>query len=166
MLKAELLNPSDIIQVRGTPASGKTTLAKLLHDYILKNQPESWVTRIRAWKSENDMPPGGWVEWLDSRWISQPGSVLIVDEAQSSYWDLAFWQDLKDIKPESPFRVITFASYGSAGRNINDPLTPHHISARQNISLNALDHGDQIAVGLLAKAEFDDLFFFQSGLLC
>ena len=85
MLKVELLNPSDIIQVRGTPANGKTTLAKLLHDYILKNEPESWVTRIRAWKSENDMPPGGWQEWLDSRWKFQPGSVLIVDEAQSSY---------------------------------------------------------------------------------
>ena len=158
MLKVELLNPSDIIQVRGTPPSGKTILAKLLHDCILKNKPESRVTHIRAWKSENDMPPGGWQEWLYSRWRFQPGSVLIVDEAQSSYWDLAFWQDLKVIKPESPSRVITFASYGSAGRNINDPLTTHHISARQNISFNALDHGDQIAVGLLlTKVEFDDL---------
>ena len=66
-------------------------------------------------------------------------------------------QELEDIKPESSFRMITFASYGRAGRNINDPLTPHHISARQNISFNALDHGDQIAVGLLlTKVEFDD----------
>ena len=157
MFKVELLNPSDIIQVRGAPASGKTTLAKLLHEHILETEPESRVTRVRAWTSKDDMPSGGWEEWLRPRWKFQPGSVLIVDEAQSSYWDKAFWLDLKDIKPESPIRVITFVSYGSAGRNINDPLTPHHISPCQNISLNALDRGDRIAVGLLlTKAEFED----------
>jgi hypothetical protein len=89
----------------------------------------------------------------------QPGSVLIVDEAQS-YWDKTFWLDLKDIKPELSFHVITFASYGSAGLNINNPLTPFHISPCQNISLVAIDHGNQIAVGLLLmKAEFGDLVF-------
>jgi hypothetical protein len=39
-------------------------------------------------------------------------------------------------------------------RNINDPLIPLHISIRRNISLVGLDHGDQIGVGLLTKAEF------------
>jgi len=102
------------------------------------------------------MPRGGWVEWLSPRWSFQSGSVLIVDEAQLAYWDKTFWLELKAIKPESPFRVITFASYGSAGRNINDSLTPIHISPCQNISLIAHDHGDQIAVGLLlTKPEFD-----------
>jgi hypothetical protein len=156
-LKVELLNASDIIQVRGTPASGKTSLAKLLHEYILRNERDPWVTRVPVWNPREMMPRGGWAEWLSPRWSFQSGSVLIVDEAQSAYWDLAFWLELKAIKPESPFRVITFASYGSAGRNINDPLTPIHISPRQNISLIAHDHGDQIAVGLLlTKPEFEE----------
>jgi hypothetical protein len=106
MFKIELLNASDITQVRGAPASGKTSLAKLLHEYILDNEPEPWVTRVRAWNSKEDMPSGEWAEWLSPRWNFQPGSVLIVDEAQSSYWDKAFWLDMKDIKPKSPFRVI------------------------------------------------------------
>jgi hypothetical protein len=156
MFKIELLNASDIIQVRGAPASGKTSLAKLLHEYILRNEREPWVTRVLAWNPEEKMPRGGWVEWLSPRWSFQSGSVLIVDEAQSAYWDKTFWLELKAIKPESPFRVITFASYGSAGRNISDLLTPIHISPRQNISLVAHDYGDQIAVGLLlTKPEFD-----------
>lgn len=54
--------------------------------------------------------------------------------------------------------MIAFASYGSAGRNIYDPLTAIHISPHRNISLFALDRGDRIAVGLLlTKPEFEEL---------
>lgn len=83
---------------------------------------------------------------------------LIVDEAQSSYWDSSFWLILKDIKPETRFHVITFASYGSVGHNIGDPSTPILISSHQNISLIAVDHGDGTPIGLLlTRREFDEL---------
>lgn len=125
----------------------------------MDHEPNSWVTRVLAWPPEGTMPPDGWRKWLSLRWNFQPDSVLIVDEAQSSYWDSTFWLELiQTIKPESQFRVITFASYGSAGCNIYDPMTRIHISPRQNISLFALDHGDGIAVGLLlTKPEFEEL---------
>jgi hypothetical protein len=125
----------------------------------MDNEPNSWVTRVLAWPPEGTMPPDGWRKWLSPRWNFQPDSVLIVDEAQSSYWDSTFWLELiQTIKPDSRFRVITFASYGSAGCNIYDPMTRIHISPRQNISLFALDHGDGIAVGLLlTKLEFEEL---------
>lgn len=157
--KFELLITSDIFQVRGAPGSGKTSLAKLLHKYIIDNESNPWVTRVLAWPAEEKMPPGRWRKWLSPRWNSQLDSVLIVNEAQSSYWDKDFWLDLiKLIKPESRIRVITFASYGSAGRNIYDPMFRILISPRQNISLFALDHGDGIAVGLLlTKPEFEEL---------
>jgi hypothetical protein len=71
---------------------------------------------------------------------------------------MLFWLELKDINPGSTCNVITLASYGSAGHNIYDPMTPFHISPQQSISLVAADHGDQIAVGLLlTKAEFDEV---------
>ena len=114
------------------------------------------MTYVRAWLSKNDMPRDGWKDWLKLKW--QPGTVLIVDEAQSSYWDKPFWLELKDINPETSSRVITLASYGSAGQNIYDPITPFHISPRQNIGLIPVDRGDQIAVGLLlTKTEFDEV---------
>ena len=92
------------------------------------------------------------------KWLKEPGTFLIVDEAQSSYLDNSFWLELKDINPDVMFCVITLASYGSAGHNIYHPMTPFHISPQQSIGLIATDHGDQIAVGLLlTKAEFDEV---------
>ena len=156
MLEVELLNISDRIQIRGTPGCGKTTLAKLLEAYISQKEPNAQVTYLRSWLSQADMPRKGWKEWLKLELES--GIVLIVDEAQSSYWDKSFWLELKDINPDSACNVITLASYGSAGRNIYDPMTPFHISPQQSISLVAVDHGDRITVGLLlTKAEFDEV---------
>jgi hypothetical protein len=73
--------------------------------------------------------------------------------------------------------VVTLASYGNAGHNIYNPMTPFHISSeKQSIGLIAANHGDQIAVGLLLmgnqirdsglrfydgmyQTDFDNVFF-------
>jgi energy-coupling factor transporter ATP-binding protein EcfA2 len=156
MLEVELLNVSNRIQVRGTPGCGKTTLAKLLKACILQKEPGARVTSVASWPSRKQMPDKGWKQWLKLKF--EPGTFLIVDEAQSSYWDKQFWLELKDINPDVVVCVITLASYGSTGHNIYYPITPFHISPQQDIGLIAADHGDQIAVGLLlTKAEFDEV---------
>jgi hypothetical protein len=85
-------------------------------------------------------------------------SVLIVDEAQTSYWDLDFWLGfVKPISSLSSDCVIAFAGYGgSAGRSlVEDPQTPFWV---QGVSLVALDHGDNFGVGLLlTELEFSAL---------
>ena len=99
----------------------------------------------------------GWCDWLlsmDSKVCDDP--VLIVDEAQESYWDTSFWVRMKDIDKQSRYRIITLASYGSTG---SDPAAMVLFSPprMQVVGLDALDHGDGIKVGLLlSKGEFAD----------
>lgn len=144
-------------KVRGTPASGKTTLAKLLHAHVRRLEPETTVVRIPAWKTEEVLQPVGWRKWLARVWDAQEGSVLIVDEAQSSYWDKDFWTEIKSIDRNSKYRLITFASYGSSGGSDALAMTPHSPLLTQVVGLRAINHGDGIEVGLLlTKHEFDD----------
>jgi hypothetical protein len=121
-------------------------------------EPNTHVAYIPTWLGMQNMhEKGGWRKWLRPTWDFQEGSVLIVDEAQTSYWNTNFWLQIKAIKLESRYRVITFASYGSAGRNNFDAI-PHHITPVQDVSLWPADHGDGIAVGLLlTKSELSDL---------
>ncbi|KIM75050.1 hypothetical protein PILCRDRAFT_13870 [Piloderma croceum F 1598] len=143
------------IQVRGTPGCGKTTLTNLAA-HILQKEPGAQVTYVASGPSKKEMLYERWKQWLKLKF--EPGTFLIVDEAQSSYRDKSFWLELKDINPDVGFCVITLASYGSAGHNIYDPMTPFHITPQQGIGLIATDNGDQIAVGLLlTKAEFDEV---------
>jgi hypothetical protein len=139
-------------QVRGPPASGKTTLTKLLHHYILEQEPDARVTCVPSWSSETVLDQkGGWRKWLAEAWDAKDRSVLIVDEAQTSFWDISFWAYIKAISKNWPHRVITFASYGS------DPsvTTLHSPYLDQVVGLHAIDHGDRIKAGLLlTEVEF------------
>ncbi|KAF8237952.1 hypothetical protein L208DRAFT_433834 [Tricholoma matsutake] len=133
------------------PASGKTTLAKLLHAYIHDNEPDIVVARLAAWNPENKLPDG-WRRWLADSWDAQKGSFLIVDEAQLSYWDMSFWMDIKAIGPNNHFHLITFASYGSSGGS-DSLMIPHTPHQAQVVGLHAIDPGDGISVGLLLTQE-------------
>jgi hypothetical protein len=151
-----LENTIKATQVRGTPASGKTALAKLLHHHILEHEPQCLVLRLRHWKRKDDMVEGGWRGWLRETyfWDAEDGSVLIVDEAQGSYWDTSFWIHIKGMNEQSKHRIITLASYGSTG---TDPTltTPYSPPLTQVIGLHAFGHRDGSRVGLLlSKEEF------------
>jgi hypothetical protein len=146
---------SKCLQVRGTPASGKSSLADLLIEYIEKVEGPTHIVLLVGWASQEDHPEGGGT-WLAGKdWHFEDGAVLVVDEAQGSYWDKLFWNRIKAIRPDSRYRVITFASYGSAGRDyINDtPGVPPH----NTVGLKPIDVDGQASVGLLlSKSEFDD----------
>ncbi|KAL4784280.1 hypothetical protein BJX76DRAFT_347964 [Aspergillus varians] len=100
---AELIDRENVVHVRGTPASGKTTLARLLQQYY--NDQKRVVYFICNWKKLEDYP----TEDEDEPWekLTQiirsrfkltgrirnlpPGTIIIVDEAQKIYSDTEFW---------------------------------------------------------------------------
>jgi hypothetical protein len=152
-------------QVRGTPASGKSTLAELLSRDIKQNEPGVELALVNSWPGEGT-EEGNWCTRLRRGYSGfdphrTDKLVLIIDEAQLCYWDNSFWNGfLKTIDPDSLCRVILFASYGSPTKVSEDVHgTPMNVPARQRVGLAPVDHKDGIAgVGLfLQPGEFDDM---------
>jgi hypothetical protein len=103
------------ILVRGTPASGKTTLTRLLAQYIRQQEPAVDIIPVHRWPPESVRGIGGWQAYLLARgWQQNKKRNFIFDEAQMSYEDVDLWGDFfKNIGIyEGPF-AIAFASYGS-----------------------------------------------------
>ncbi|TDL20262.1 hypothetical protein BD410DRAFT_841384 [Rickenella mellea] len=168
------LKKHKFVHVRGTPGSGKLTLAALLHCHILKAEFNPLVVHVDVWRSKDMSESEPWHEWLSRKGFQfQAGSTLIVDEAQESHYETAFWLVLRNLTESSPCAVITFASYGSAGKNVELTPTPFLIQETQSVSLRRGGFGDGIAIGLFLSREkfnslmkcsnpvnaFDDTFF-------
>jgi hypothetical protein len=86
-----------------------------------------------------------------------PNTILILDEAQTTYWDKNFWSKFKNSGLQG-MRVVAFASHGSCGYTGADNVTPMWIGKEQRVSLARLDCGDGILVGLLfTREEFNEL---------
>jgi len=139
-------------QVRGTPASGKSTLAKLLYKHILNKGVTPIL--ISRWRNRGETS-----EWYDFLWDAKDPQVIL-DEAQLTYWDTTFWNNfLKMIKPKSIHRVILFASYGSPSGRVSVEGTTMIIPGHQHVALRPIDHGDGIASSglFLTEEEFADM---------
>jgi len=153
---------SEFLQVRGTPASGKSTLAKLLGRHIRVQEPRVHVIWIFGWKRDNVAECGGWYYYLNKRkgWIPGKDTVFIFDEAQVTYKDVELWNELfKGIHDYPDRRAIAFASYGSPSSLIDIQGTPIFIAPAARVSLLPTAHEDNLpAAGLLfTLAEFDEL---------
>lgn len=149
------------LQVRGTPASGKSTLAELLAEHIKAKEPKPNLVVVPAWSHEGNRNLSG-ERYLTENYRYDPAgrNIVIIDEAQLTYWDTALWNSvLKPITPESPNRFILFASYGSPNRRPSVEGTPMLIQSPQHISLRPIEHGDGIpSAGLLLSTdEFNDM---------
>jgi hypothetical protein len=130
--------------VRGTPGSGKSVLAELLRRYVKKMEPYTDVVFV-----------GAWLENLPVQ--TTPNTILILDEAQTTYWDKGFWGRFKNPGLQD-MRVVAFASHGSSGYTGADNATPMWIGMEQGVGLARLDCGDGIIVGLLfTREEFNEL---------
>jgi hypothetical protein len=163
---ASLLEKTRVVHVRGTPSSGKTTLATLLADHYRQNKQKAVV--IRRWTKTFD-PLEYLVEHCDkagyvvtSSEILDKNIVIILDEAQTSYVDDLLW--LGPIKTQSGqlsgLSFCLFASYGSptSGAPEYPPqCTPVHLGAAQRVSLTI--SSDQFAPDIslfFREEEFKD----------
>lgn len=112
------------MHVRGTPASGKSTLAMFLEQYVKSILPNRFPVYRFRWTpatlsvitSYNNL-----LNYFTRQMAPNDGmemrSIIIIDEAQLSYDFKDLWHGLIKILASDakggPF-IITFASYGSA----------------------------------------------------
>jgi len=149
-------------QVRGTPASGKTSLAELVGARVREQEPATNVIWVQGWPPK-PVHEGGphWKDYLKTMgWDQSEQTVFIFDEAQLSKWDGDLWNNF--FKPISSFpqrRAIIFTSYGSPYSHITIAGTPIFIEDAQRVTLRPIQYDDGTAsVGLLfTQTEFDDL---------
>jgi hypothetical protein len=159
-----------VVHVRGTPASGKSTLARLLEQYVIKKRPDLLVYRF-SWPST--FPDGFWpgsqyhtlLNSITKRPLDQNDwwrmqVLLIIDEAQGSYEYISLWNDLiKGLSPTSGPLIALFSSYGSPSNlPLGDARTPTPIYFRpdQRISIRRSSQNPNLAL-LFSQTELSDV---------
>jgi len=158
-----------LLQIRGSPGSGKTIILKLLRKHILNVDPSA-VVRV-TWSWLKDKAPTNY----DARLSAQlPGiadqeeeitekTYILFDNGQDTYWDTELWENFfKDHQQRrNGYRIVLFCSYGSAGKRILDYQhgTPGVVRPTARISLRPNTIlSDHEPVGLLLnREEFDDV---------
>ncbi|EED18413.1 hypothetical protein TSTA_121560 [Talaromyces stipitatus ATCC 10500] len=171
---AEVIDSQNIVHVRGTPASGKSTLSLLLRDYYRRNGRA--VFWLGIWQQNLDCLDGEspWMNFARNLRHKYPsiqraedffanGNVIIIDEAQTSYGDTALWnQIIKDIRGGIGYKVkmCLFCSYGSPSTgmpyNRRDHGTPVDFAPTQRISLTPSTELGSPPIGLFYnKDEFE-----------
>lgn len=141
----ERIQEQRLLHIRATPASGKSTLSRLLEQYVQRKEPElpvywcSWPPKFpkdvgRAYQNllnyAFSIPQDHKINWLELQ------ALLIIDEAQESYSFSTFWNDF--IKSEFTPLVALFSSWGSASRKVEvETGTPVYLEDEQRISIRA-----------------------------
>ena len=161
-----------VIHVRGTPASGKTTLSLLLKDYYLKNNRKVFL--IDVWKPlENFHGKNAWDNFalsLQQRYPKHSSkdffaskTVIIIDEAQASYTDEAFWNTIikkRRSNEGKDIRLCLFCSYGNPLTGLDTNylrFTPVTFGPAQRITLTPQPQKGSPQIGLFyTRDEFNE----------
>ncbi|KAL4970219.1 uncharacterized protein BDV14DRAFT_186686 [Aspergillus stella-maris] len=168
---ASALDNQDVIHVRGTPASGKTTLSELLRDYYLENNRKVFL--LEYWKPL-DFSHGqdAWTGFSLRLQHRYPGyhskdffaskNVILIDEAQGSYADIGFWNTvIKDRRSNLGYdiKICLFSSYGSPWTGLDSNkvvFTPATFGPPQRVTLTPQPNERAPKIGLFfTKEEFD-----------
>lgn len=159
----KLIREKQVVHIRGTPATGKSTLARLLQQYVAMVVKEPEVYYV-SWPENFDRlaPYSLMLNKLSGRtsdrdWLDIEG-LLIVDEAQASY-SSSLWNDLiKFVELGFGLKIALFSSYGSASALVEDASTstPLMFEADQRVSLKRSTNQPNLSL-LLSRDEFQDL---------
>ena len=143
---AGILETKRVVHVRGTPSSGKTTLANLLYQYY-KDRGKA-VVLIDGWHNIPDPTThlvnrciiSGYDEATKSNLLNLD-LVFLFDEAQQSYQDLTLWLGIiktQSCRTNGP-RICLFSSYGSPTTGPTQyphGSTPIYFGGSQRVSIS------------------------------
>lgn len=167
---AAILDDERIVLVRGTPASGKSTLAYLLYEYY--NKKNVATVLISSWPKSSEAKGFEFLLQQAHVWgysdvtrgnIIDKNIVWILDEAQMSYEDAELW--LGFIKFQhgrlSGPRICAFSSYGSPSAGpqefgLGSPLVQLGIQQRVSITRSLIQGSPSISL-FYSRNEFDDV---------
>lgn len=163
-----ILDEKRVVHVRGTPSSGKTTLAILLWEHYHKRREP--VIFLNGWHDVsnprtylvNECRAHGYYG-VEPHNLTDANVVFVFDEAQQSYNDLSLWLGI--IKTQSGghagLRICLFSSYGSPATGPTQyPLgsTPIQFGPSQRISITASRFAENGRVCLFySQEEFEDV---------
>lgn len=147
-----LLEKQRVVLVRGTPASGKTTLGKLLRAYYNRTKIEGRIIPVvffNGWERDGidyDVKIRNeglkrYPEFQNWDFVDEGEYLLILDEGQMTYTERGLWYGI--IKGQSDHswgpRVLILASYGSPGAGPDSDLAEGsplaHLTAAQRVSI-------------------------------
>ena len=149
--------------MRGTPASGKTTLSSLLYAYIKAKEPQADVQFFTGWDDDGLTLTERLKKNILGYLNFTTTTYLIFDNGEDTYWDTYLWETFfKSQQFTGAYQIILFCGYGSAG---TQPLsypngTPLKLDPKARVSLICHDESaDEFgSIGLfLSRTEFDEV---------
>lgn len=164
---ARLLDENMVMHVRGTPASGKSTLARLLYQFLAEKQE---VILMDTWDNKMSATEYLAKECRDRGYIGVQASdilasnfVFIIDEAQQTYVNPHLWYSVIKFQSQRQAgpRFCLFSSYGSptiGAPDYPEATTPPVLSLSQRVSLTVSRNSDAPDICLFYNlAEYKDV---------
>jgi hypothetical protein len=171
------LKKHQVVHVRGTPTSGKSTLAQLLKDYVKRTSPNTQVYAF-SWLQPEVLEKKGissslYYQLLNFQtgrpidtddWLNMRNMLLIMDEAQTAYEYGNLWtQFIKRVSSDGDEtrRVVLFSSYGSPAEvpliHSSRGSPPIQLSTDQRVSIRPLSDNNKKVSLYFTRPEFDDV---------
>jgi hypothetical protein len=151
-----------VVHVRGTPASGKSTLAFLLDEYVRETSDIntyifSWPLGFeKAGLSKTSPYLNKITNDRRDNWFGRK-ELLIIDEAQGSYGYTSLWNDfIKGSGPGLYPLIVLFSSYGSPSDRPLGTQALVSFQPSQRVSIRCTPQNPNLGL-FFNRAEFDDV---------